>query len=682
MAERKANIIISAINKAKAVFADVNNGIKSIDKASKEANASIGSMLAGFLLSPITLMIAALGSLTSVLKGASSEAAKQELALNRLSASMKNNGTYTKTAFDAAVKFTDQLQATTTVSDELAQSSMALINSLTGLSGEKLNAITLAAVDLAAGLQQLNGGELDVEGASKMLAKAFVGSAAALQKQGIIVTGAAGTMERLNSITEEVAKKFGGRATAETNTFAGSVKQLKNNFGELLEGIGQTENLALLPFIKSLNSALVAIKNLSANKKVEVDFSLVGADFGKTLQKDLDLSAKKIVDTKKELKSLGIDENKIEGIKTGLDSLAKLGLKHGLTKKQVLVDMLENEKAHYESLKEKELQYNSFLSEKRDSKGKEELARLALLRIKNEEQLKDAIEKNELANAKTSASRELSTQEQIDSIKKILDATNIDVEGRSALLIRYYGLKAQLNKDGLKDSIEKIDMEKEKLRQTRDLQVGDEIQFLDRKLSLETISQDERSKLILDREKLLADKRLGNEKNFQQALANLKNSFDDLQVIATVTKSKELFDIAKVGAIATATMDAYAAFNKSLASTPWPFNLIGAGAALAAGLANVSNISSIVPKFADGGIVGGNSPSGDRIPALLNSGEEVLTKNDRERIRNILPTETRPIEKRPTETRPIIIQTVIKIGEKEFARAVSDSINLQKRGLL
>ena len=59
------------------------------------------------------------------------------------------------------------------------------------------------------------------------------------------------------------------------------------------------------------------------------------------------------------------------------------------------------------------------------------------------------------------------------------------------------------------------------------------------------------------------------------------------------------------------------------AKLPFPYNII-AMAGTAAGL--ISAIASI-PKFADGGIVGGNSYVGDRLFARVNSGEMILNRN-------------------------------------------------------
>ncbi len=64
------------------------------------------------------------------------------------------------------------------------------------------------------------------------------------------------------------------------------------------------------------------------------------------------------------------------------------------------------------------------------------------------------------------------------------------------------------------------------------------------------------------------------------------------------------------------------------AKKPFPYNLI----AIAAGVAAVVGALAIAGAFANGGIVGGNSPTGDKLLARVNSGEMVLNKNQQSRL--------------------------------------------------
>jgi regulator of replication initiation timing len=104
--------------------------------------------------------------------------------------------------------------------------------------------------------------------------------------------------------------------------------------------------------------------------------------------------------------------------------------------------------------------------------------------------------------------------------------------------------------------------------------------------------------------------RLSNARDFFGQLAQLQNS-----------KNREIAAVGKAAAVTTATIDAYVAINKALATLPPPFNIAMAGAIGATALANVAQIIGLK----DGGRVSGpGGPRGDRVPAMLSDGEFVV----------------------------------------------------------
>lgn len=95
-------------------------------------------------------------------------------------------------------------------------------------------------------------------------------------------------------------------------------------------------------------------------------------------------------------------------------------------------------------------------------------------------------------------------------------------------------------------------------------------------------------------------------------------------------KNRQYARIAKGLAIADAVANTYVAANKALATYPPPFGGFAAAGVVAQGLVNVANIRA--QKFADGGIVGGTSFGGDKVPAMLNSGEAVFNKRQQKNL--------------------------------------------------
>ena len=78
--------------------------------------------------------------------------------------------------------------------------------------------------------------------------------------------------------------------------------------------------------------------------------------------------------------------------------------------------------------------------------------------------------------------------------------------------------------------------------------------------------------------------------------------------------------------------EAVANATASGARLPFPANI----AAIAAGVAAVVGALSIVGSFTTGGIVGGNSPSGDKLLARVNSGEMILNREQQSRLFSML----------------------------------------------
>jgi hypothetical protein len=80
--------------------------------------------------------------------------------------------------------------------------------------------------------------------------------------------------------------------------------------------------------------------------------------------------------------------------------------------------------------------------------------------------------------------------------------------------------------------------------------------------------------------------------------------------------------IVQLNALATANGVA------SASKLPFPANL----AAIATVVATIASVFSSLPKFADGGIVGGSSFFGDKLLARVNSGEMILNQGQQARL--------------------------------------------------
>ena len=189
------------------------------------------------------------------------QAAEQERAEKALTAAL---GFRSQKLMDLA----SAQQLVTTFGDEETLMAQALLASFTK-SEKAVAKLTESTQDLAVGAFQ---GQLIP--AANMVAKTIGSSVNALSRYGIEVDGAAGSTARLDSLVRGIADKFGGRARADAETFAGKIKQLKNEIGDAGEEIGSI----FIPEMDTLRKSIVEMipvirKWISENK--ELIFAMV-----------------------------------------------------------------------------------------------------------------------------------------------------------------------------------------------------------------------------------------------------------------------------------------------------------------------------------------------------------------------------------------------------------------------
>ena len=150
--------------------------------------------------------------------------AQQELAEKKLEAAL---GKTSQKLLNQA----KAIQQVTMFGDEQVIEAQALIGSFVR-EEEAIMSATQATLDLAAA----KGMELTV--AADLVSKTLGSSTNALSRYGIEVTGAVGSTERLESLTGNLAKVFGGQATEQSQTLSGAIQQMKNAVGDAGEAFG------------------------------------------------------------------------------------------------------------------------------------------------------------------------------------------------------------------------------------------------------------------------------------------------------------------------------------------------------------------------------------------------------------------------------------------------------------
>jgi len=105
---------------------------------------------------------------------------------------------------------------------------------------------------------------MDLAGAAELVAKTVGSSTNALQRYGITVEGAAGSVEKLESVVSELNKQVGGQAEAAALAGTGSIQQMANAWGDLLETIGE----GIAPAMTTVARSLLSLKDVMDDKKL------------------------------------------------------------------------------------------------------------------------------------------------------------------------------------------------------------------------------------------------------------------------------------------------------------------------------------------------------------------------------------------------------------------------------
>lgn len=185
-----------------------------------------------------------------------SEAVEGEEALTKLSNSMRLVGDFSQGAVDNFKDFADQLQRTTTNSDDAVLSALALAKNF-NLTNKEAREATAAAVDFAAATGK------DLDSAVQSLSRSLT---------GVVDRDLARYLPQLKASSKEnlvlgeavraVSERFRGFATALGGTFNGSIKQTSNAFKDLLESIGQIiiTNPVLIKSIQIIGDTFRSLK--------------------------------------------------------------------------------------------------------------------------------------------------------------------------------------------------------------------------------------------------------------------------------------------------------------------------------------------------------------------------------------------------------------------------------------
>lgn len=569
----------------------LDNFHKDFKKQAKSSSAAWSSFAGNLAANAVSFAAQGISNLVGSMGSLAVEsvrlAAIQEDAINDLNVALKGTGTFTEAASQDFQKFASSLQQSSTFGDEAILSMAALGVQMAKLSGQDLKDATEAALNMASALN------IDLNTAMTLVAKSATDNGSGLKRYGVVVEKGATQQQTLANAISAVNDKFSGAAAGKIKTYSGAVQQAQNSYGDMLEEIGKV--ITQSPALTSVIGA--ASKQFSVLGK----FITANSDMVKTFIQD---GLLKVIDGFSFL---------IDSINPVVNSFKFLWngwliLQNGLTSGMAVVTLAVSELSRgiISSVQ-------AVMSVIPDS----------LIPDGWKESLESADEA--LAGLSDGAINQLKVD-----VKDMDDAfsgmgnslTNSVSEER----LESFREGLTLIKDEVISSGEEI-TEKEKEQEAirlKNQQAANLARGKERAKNTNAVKKD-----ISLQEAFFGSYQSFEESTNKQRTDNFKSTLGTIATLST-SGNKTLATIGKASAISTATIDGISAVQKALASAPPPFNFALAGLVGAATTANVAKISGV--NFAQGGIVGGSSFTGDNVGINVNSSEMILNRGQQAQL--------------------------------------------------
>jgi len=212
---------------------DFDKAIESLTKTTPKAASAFSGMWKQFAIGQLAMnaMNATWRAFKDVVGDSIQAAIDQENADKALASALESTGRSVQGNIEHYKAFAEAQQKVTVYGDEQIQQAQALMIQLARLDQEGMDKATKGAMGLASVMG------IDLESAATLVGKAMAGSAAGLSRYGIVVEEGLGPQEKQAAILDKLLPMY-QRSQAEVNTFGGSMKQLKNFFGEVEESVG------------------------------------------------------------------------------------------------------------------------------------------------------------------------------------------------------------------------------------------------------------------------------------------------------------------------------------------------------------------------------------------------------------------------------------------------------------
>lgn len=212
-------------------------GIKQVSDGMGGLKTDVSSLVPSFKTMAIA-GVAAFGAVAAFATTAVKAAMEDEKSQALLAAQLKRTFGEQQGLTDAVERYISVTQLRTGTSDTELRDSLATLIRVTGDFRKSQDLLTISQ-DISAATGK------DLASVSLAVAKASLGQFTALGKLGIPLDESTKKSKDFGKVLETLQGQFGGAADAAANTFAGKLKIVKGQFGEIVETIGA----ALLPYL-------------------------------------------------------------------------------------------------------------------------------------------------------------------------------------------------------------------------------------------------------------------------------------------------------------------------------------------------------------------------------------------------------------------------------------------------
>lgn len=697
-----------SLDKVAASSKEVEKQVGAVGKntsfAMQSLATSVGTVLADAFVSATSSIISFSQALIS---DSVKSAIEAENAQNQLNTALRISGQYTEENVKALKEQADALSESTKFSDDQITSTQDQIQALARLDSEGLQKATKSALDLAVVFNK------DLGDAANIVGKAAEGNTTALQKMGIEVKKGKTDAETFANVLQVLGSRFKDSAETSVKTFGGALALSRNSIDEAKESLGKliTQNPAVVTgireiglfavkltevfnenkgaitslinegitvlaksfifaldivrfFVEGLDGLKFAI-NLGISKFIDFNLTLVEtfAKSGNAIGKFVGISSDAFDSLVKDLTTLSVESKRVteEDFQTAVKTASE---------RSKLYDDIRSaaEKASSTTIaatqKQEEVSKQVFQGEKeraqiRAQKNAEETAQIQkALEDKRTLLLKeadDALKQNELLR-------------QIDA-----DANAAKIEQNNALAVANIEEVQKAREAEITslqehyDKIAAIEVEKRTAAQAADLVATQQL-ITQKQLAANQELEITRKKA--EAEKAIEDKKLKN------VLGASSTFFGNMSTLMQ-TKNRELFEIGRTAAYATAIVNVAQGITEALKFGP----ILGPIAAASVAVAGAVQIATISAQKLATGIT--EVPSGfqnDSFPALLTSGERVLSVDQNKDLKQFISGGNGASDQKLDEinsnliaamNRPVIVQ----VGGREIFRTVQDEIS-------